>query len=113
VDLPWFGSVTTIVVLPFVISNGFKGNKVGTAVSVLSGLASLRPWGSEVCGFISNCGCLASNSEIWTKDPFHSLTISLYGNSIPDLSDIAFENLPVALFAIMFLDNKLSVLCKN
>ena len=29
------------------------------------------------------------------------------GNSIPDLSDIAFENLPVAYFAIIDLGNML------
>ena len=63
-------------------------------------------------GFGSSCGCFGSNSDTCTNAPFHSLTISLYGNSIPDLSDIAFAYLPVAYFAIMFLDSMLLVLCK-
>ena len=36
-----------------------------------------------------------------------TISISSYGNSIPDLSDIAIAYLPVAYFAIMYLGNKL------
>ena len=49
-----------------------------------------------------------------TVDPFHSLTISLYGKAIPDRSDILLANLPDAYLAIMkFLVNKFWVLKIN
>jgi hypothetical protein len=79
-------------------SSWAEGNNLNTARGYLA-------------GFGSNCGCFGSNSDTCTNDPFHSLTISLYGNSMPDLSEIAFAYFPVAYFAIMFLGNKLLVLC--
>ena len=89
------------------VEKGLLPNIAATVGSFLPGLTCLSDIASPFIGFGSNCGCFGSNSDTWTKAPFHSLTISLYGNSIPDLSDIAFAYLPVAYFAIMILGNKL------
>jgi len=105
---PCPGAVTFIIPEPDErVSNAFFGKEYGTAFSVLSLLTFLNAIPSAEIGFGSNCGCFGSNSETCTNDPFHSLTISLYGNSTPDLSDIAFACLPVAYFAIMLLGSKL------
>ena len=82
-------------------------NIAATAGSDLPGLTLRKDMESPFIGFGSNCGCFGSNSDTCTNDPFHSLTISLYGNSIPDLSDIALAYLPVAYLAIMFLGSML------
>ena len=104
VDLPCPGSDTFIIPdEAAIVSKGFGPNIAITSFSVLSGLASNKPSASPPLVLNSNCGCFLSNSERCTKEPFHSLTISLYGNSIPDLSDIAFEYFPLAS---MFLGNK-------
>ena len=54
---------------------------INTGGSTLAGLALGNPCPSACVGFGSNCGCLDSYSEICTLDPFHSITISLYGNA--------------------------------
>ena len=75
--------------------------------SALCGLAFSSASGSLIIGKGSSWGCFLSNSDIWTVDPFHYLTISLYGKAIPDRSDILLANLPDAYLAIMkFLVNK-------
>jgi hypothetical protein len=82
---------------PEVRLKGLCPNKFCVAGSVLAGLELFKPCGSAVCGFGSSCGCFGSNSEICTLEPFHSVTISLYGNSIPDLSDMNLECFPEAV----------------
>ena len=74
---------------PFTSLNNMGIFKFCVAGSVLSGLTLFNATPSPLIGFGSNCGCLGSYSEICTNAPFHSLTISLYGNAIPDLSEIA------------------------
>ena len=85
------------------------GKRTAVGGSVLSVLTFLNATPSPAFGLGSNCGCFGSNSDTCTNEPFHSLTISRYGNSKPDLSDIAFACFPVAYLAIMLLGNKLSV----
>ena len=105
VDLPW--DVSDTFIIPdeaAIVSKGLGFNIVATAFSVLSGLAFNNDCGSPPCCLGWSYGCLDSYSETWTNIPFHSLTISLYGNSIPDLSDIAFACFPDA-YAIIFLGN--------
>jgi len=77
-----------------VVVIGLSGKKSSVGNSVLAGLAFCKACGSALVGFGCSCGCLASYSDICTKAPFHSVTISLYGKAIPDLSDIAKANLP-------------------
>ena len=60
-----------------VVVKGWSGKKSCVAGSTLAGLALGKPCGSPPCGLGSNWGCLGSNSEICTLDPFHSVTISL------------------------------------
>jgi hypothetical protein len=76
------------------VVKGLKGKKSCVPNSVLAGLALCKACGSALVGFGSSCGDLGSYSERWTHAPFHSLTISLYGKAIPDLSDIAKAYLP-------------------
>jgi hypothetical protein len=45
-DLPWFKSVTVIVVDPLVIAKGLGPSNLATAGSILAGLEFLRPYGS-------------------------------------------------------------------
>ena len=82
------------------VTIGFSGRKSSVGNSVLAGLALCRACGSALVGLGSNCGCLGSYSEMCTNAPFHSLTISLYGKAIPDLSEIANAYLPCEKTAI-------------
>ena len=94
----------TLGATPTVTENG--GGMTVTAGPVLSGLALVKPCPSDGAGFGWSCGCLASYSETCTNAPFHSFTISLYGNSIPDLSDMALAYLPFASSPIIILHSK-------
>ena len=79
-----------------IISNGLFNNKINWGVESLCTLGFCKAWGSDPTGLGSSCGCFGSYSEVWTKDPFHYLTISVYGNLNPDLSEIANACLPEA-----------------
>jgi len=93
--IPLLGWLTTILdVKPEGKLNGFEVNRSAVGGSVLAGLACGKPWASAPCGFGSNCGCLGSNSETCTLNPSHCVTISLYGNAIPDWSEMNCAYLP-------------------
>ena len=98
VDLPCPCSDTFIIPeLAAILSKGLGTRSMITSFSTLLGLAFFKPCCyAPLLALNSNCGCFSTYSDICTKEPFHSVTISLYGNSIPDLSDIAF-----AYFAII------------
>ena len=88
-----FGNKIVKVVLDAVVK-GLSGKKSCVPNSVLAGLALCKACGSALVGFGSSYGDLGSYSDLWTHAPVHSLTISLYGNAMPDLSEIAKANLP-------------------
>ena len=71
-----------------VVIKGFKVKAIITGGSCLSGWAYLNPCGSAVVGFGSNWGYFGSYSEVCTHEPFHSWTISWYGNLQPERSEI-------------------------
>ena len=100
-----FGKDTLKVLEPPVVVKGLLGKISSTGNSVLAGLACCKPCGSAPTGWGSNWGCFGSNSDIWTHAPVHSLTISLYGNAAPDLSDIASALLPFENRAIIHPNN--------
>ena len=73
------------ILFEFVLKENGAGKVKSTAIpppppeaSVkVCGLAFLKPCPSAVVGFGSSCGCFASNSDVCTRAPFHSIK-SLY-----------------------------------
>jgi len=104
----------TVIVVGFSLAapvvKGLSLNKTSTAGSVLGGLASLKACASAFFGLGFNCGCFDSNSDFATTDPFHSLTLCLYGNFKPLLSDIKKAFFPEEKLIIPPYNNPLLVL---
>jgi len=100
------GALTVKILEALGTEKGLFGKKSSVANSVLAGHALIKACGSAFVGLGSSCGCFGSYSDMCTKAPFHSLTISLYGKAIPDRSDIAKANLPCAKLLIRLLGNK-------
>ena len=74
-----FLACPTDFLTPFSLSfTDASSNKVFLDYKDVNFIQTFTPNSSTTVGKGSSCGCFASNSSLPTRDPFHSLRISLY-----------------------------------